>query len=160
MYFNNCTTLDQAKTLFRELSKKLHPDTSGSDTAHLFIAMFKEFKAFKPSEKHENDQHFNADTFYNLIKIFDGLNDLKIEFVGSFIWLSDGETGSTYAQKEAIKAIKIDGFKSASYASAKKKWFFSPEDYKQKSKSNKTFEELKTRYGCKTFATRQTFKIA
>ena len=28
-YFINCTTLDEAKNLFKELCKKLHPDTSG-----------------------------------------------------------------------------------------------------------------------------------
>lgn len=160
MYFNNCTTLDEAKTLFRELSKKLHPDTSGKDTAQEFIKMFQEFKTFKPKQTNENDQHFNADDFYNQIKNFDVLNDIQINFVGSFIWLVDIEHGATYFQRESIKSIKIDGYNSPKFASQKKAWYFSPEDYKQKSRSNKSLDELKTVYGCKSFNTKQTFKIA
>lgn len=160
MYFTNCNTLDEAKTLFRELSKKLHPDTSGADTASQFIAMFKEFKAFKPRQKQDTDENFNADAFYNQIKNFDGLNDISILFVGSFIWLEDIEAGATFRQKEAIKAVKIDGYNAARFASQKKLWYFSPEDYKQKSKSNKSIDDIKNTYGCKSFATRQTFKIS
>lgn len=160
MYFNNCNTLDEAKTLFRELSKKLHPDTSGADTASQFIAMFKEFKAFKPRQKQDTDENFNADAFYNQIKNFDGLNDIRISFVGSFIWLEDIEHGATYFQREAIKAVKIDGYNPARFASQKKSWYFSPIDYKQKSRSNKSLDDIKNTYGCKTFATRQTIKIA
>jgi hypothetical protein len=160
MYFKNCTTLDEAKTLFRELSKQLHPDTSGSDTAHLFISMFKEFKAFKPTQTNDKDEPFNADAFYNQIKHFDGLNDIKINFVGSFIWLEDIENGATYFQREAIKNIKIDGYNGARFASQKKSWYFSPVDYVKKSHKATDLETIKSRYGCKTFATRQTFKIA
>jgi DnaJ-class molecular chaperone len=160
MYFNNCNTLDEAKTLFRELSKKLHPDTSGSDTAHLFISMFKEFKAFKPRQTNEQDDNFNADEFYNQIKNFDGLNDIRISFVGSFIWLEDIEAGATFYQKDIIKAVKIDGYNNARFASQKKLWYFSPLDYKQKSRSNKGIDEIKSTYGCTTFTSRQTFKIA
>lgn len=160
MYFQTCNTLDQAKTLFRELSKKLHPDTSGADTAHLFIKMFNEFKSFKPRQTSDTDENFNADAFYNQIKGFDTLNDIQINFVGSFIWLEDIEAGATYYQKETIKAVKIDGYNSARFASQKKAWYFSPVDYKQKSRSNKSLEDIKNRYGCKTFATRQTIKIS
>lgn len=160
MYFNNCNTLDEAKTLFRELSKKLHPDTSGSDTAHLFISMFKEFKAFKPRQTNEQDQSFNADEFYNQIKNFDGLNDIRISFVGSFIWLEDIEAGATFYQKDIIKAVKIEGYNNARFASQKKLWYFSPVDYVQKSRSNKGIDEIKSTYGCKEFTSRQTFKIA
>jgi hypothetical protein len=160
MYFQTCNTLDQAKTLFRELSKKLHPDTSGSDTAHLFIAMFKEFKAFKPKQTSDTDENFNADEFYNQIKGFDTLNDIQINFVGSFIWLEDIEAGATYYQRQTIKSVVIEGYNPARFASQKKAWYFSPIDYKQKSRSNKSLDDIKNRYGCKTFATRQTFKIS
>ncbi len=160
MYFKTCNTLDEAKTLFRELSKKLHPDTSGADTASEFIAMFKEFKSFKPRQTSDTDENFNAETFYNQIKGFDALHDIKISFVGSFIWLEDIETGATYHQRQTIKSVVIDGYNGARFASQKKSWYFSPVDYKQKSRVKADLDTIKSRYGCKTFATRQTFKIS
>ena len=155
-YFNNCTTTDQAKNLFRELCKKLHPDTSGSDTQSEFIQMFKEFKAFKPSDK-ETD--FNKDEFYNLIKKFDGLNNININFVGSFIWLEDVVIGATYLQRNEIKNITLEGFKSAKFAPVKKSWYFAPENYQQKSKGKKSLEEIKNKYGCKSFKTISNLQI-
>jgi hypothetical protein len=56
-----------------------------------------------------------------------------------------------YEQKEAIKAIRIDGYNFARWAAKKKNWYFSPQDYKQKSKSRKTLGEIKATYGSSTF---------
>ena len=155
-YFNNCTTTDQAKNLFRELCKKLHPDTSGSDTQNEFIQMFKEFKTFKPSDK-ETD--FNKEEFYDMIKNFDVLNDIKISFVGSFIWLEDIEAGATYLQRNTIKSISLADYKSAKFAPVKKSWYFAPENYQQKSKGKKSLDEIKNKYGCKSFKTVSNLQI-
>lgn len=156
MYFNNCTTLDQAKTLFRKLCKELHPDKGG--IAKDFISMFNEFKAFKPSEGKE--ENFNADKFYNLIQKFDGLKDIQINFVGSFIWLEDLVIGATYEQKNSIKAISIDGYNNARFAGQKKLWYFSPSDYKQKAKSRKSFEEIKNTFGCNSYKTKKQLQLS
>ena len=118
-YFKDCQTLEQAKNQFRDLCKKLHPDTSGYDSQSEFIAMFKAFKSFKPTKATETDNSFNAEAFYDLLKNFDVLNDIQINFVGTFIWLEDLVFGATFRQKETIKAIQINGFKFASFASAK-----------------------------------------
>lgn len=155
-YFNNCNTIDQAKNLFRELCKKLHPDTSGFDSQNQFIEMFKEFKTFKPNDK-ETD--FNKEDFYDLIKNFDKLNDINISFVGSFIWLEDLKTGATYLQRNEIKNIKLKSYKSAKFAPVKKSWYFAPENYQQKSKGKKSLEEIKNKYGCKSFKTISNLQI-
>lgn len=159
-HFHNCKTIDEAKNLFRQLCKELHPDTSGRDSQNEFIQMFAEFKKFKPTSGTEKDKQdfetFDASEFYNMIKKFDGLNDINISFVGSFIWLEDNVPGSTYFQREKIKAVEIEGYNVARFASVKKSWYFSPIDYKQTAKSNKTLEGLKSKYGCKTFKP-QTF---
>lgn len=151
MYFTQCTTIDQAKNLFRDLCKKLHPDTSGYNSNTDFIAMFKEFKAFKPKETNENEPAFDGAKFYDLLKQFDSLTKIKVSFVGSFIWLEDIEDGATYFQREAIKSIKLDGYNSVRFASVKKTWYFSPLDYKQKSKSKKSLDQIKNDYGCNSF---------
>jgi hypothetical protein len=161
MYFNDCKTLDEAKNLFRDLCKKLHPDTSGRGNASQadFIRMFKEFKAFRPraakdQKEHNSNKDFNADEFYNLIRKFDGLEGIQVNFVGTWIWLEDIVQGSTKAQKEAIKAIKIDGYNKAFFNRKRLVWQFSPvlkEGEKRRFSKNKTTEQVKQTWGCKSF---------
>lgn len=163
-YFNNCNTIDEAKKLFRELCIKLHPDTSGRDSQNEFIKMFDQFKKFKPCNQTEQQKqdfkNFDAAEFYDMIKNFDGLQDVTVSFVGSFIWLEDNKPGATFLQREKIKSIKLTGFNNARFATVKKSWYFSPEDYQQKSKSKKSLEELKTVYGCKTFKSNTFYQLA
>lgn len=150
MYFDKATTIEQAKNLFRDLCKKLHPDTSGFDSESEFIKMFKEFKKFKPNES-TGEENFDASKFFDLVKKFDILQDIKINFVGTFIWLEDIKPNATYLQRKAIKNIILDGFNSVRFAPIKKLWYFSPVDYVQKSKSKKDFEEIKKTYGAQSF---------
>lgn len=165
-YFSDCKTLDEAKTLFRKLCVKLHPDTSGYNSQKDFIKMYAEFKAFRPTVKRDSDEDFNADQFYNIIKKFDGLEGIKISFVGIFIWLEDIEPqdnykeNATFKQKEQLKAIKLDGFNPVRFAKRKQAWFFSPEGYKQKFKSNKNLDQIKDTWGCKTVQTKDRKRLA
>lgn len=161
MYFKDCTTLDEAKTLFRDLCKKLHPDTSGvgAQSQPEFVKMLRDFRAFRPrpikdKDGFTQDQSFNADEFYNLIKKFDGLEDIQVSFVGSWIWLEDVVEGATKLQKEAIKAIEIDGYNKAFFNRKRSIWQISPklkEGEKRKYSKNKTTEQVKATWGCKSF---------
>lgn len=155
-YFQDCTTLDEAKNLFRKLCFKLHPDHNGGQDKE-FIKMYAEFENFEPRTKREGDENFKASEFYNIVKLFEGLEGVLINFIGSFIWLEDeeGHEGSTKAQKELIKQIMIVGYNRARYASKRKKWYFSPEGYKQKFKSKKSFNQLKSTWGVKTYTPRE-----
>jgi hypothetical protein len=127
-YFNDCLTLDQAKNKFRILSKKLHPDTSGYNSQSDFVKMYAEFKEvakilkFKTGK--ESDKDFNVDKFMDILKKFEGLKNINISFVGSFIWLEDVVTGAMYQQKDIIKSIKIDGYSSPKWARKKTKLVF------------------------------------
>ena len=161
-YFTECKTLDDAKNLFRRLCFSLHPDyNNGSDSE--FIKMHAEFKTvsnkLKFSTGYDADKDFNADKFYNIVKSFEHLNDISISFVGSFVWLEDIVTGATYEQKNDIKKICIDGYNNARFARKKIKWYFSPSDYKQKFSSGKTLEQIKSTYGCNSFATKGTKQV-
>lgn len=153
MYFD-VQTIEEAKNKFRDLCKMLHPDTSGYDSQSDFIKMFNEFKAFKPSitaKVAQDEAEFDADEFYNLLKHFDVLKDIKVIFVGSFIWLEDIEPKATYNQREVIKSISLDGFNPGRFAPIRKLWYFSPAEYKQRRKSKKSFEEIKERWGSTSF---------
>src|SRR5690554_656011 len=150
-YFNNITTLDEAKNVFKTLCKSLHPDTSGYDSHSDFISMHNEFKSIADKLKfhtnYESDKDFDADKFYNAFKQFDGLVDINVSFVGCFIWLEDVKAGAMYKQKDSIKSINIEGYNSARWAGKRKMWYFSSEGYSQKFKSNKTIEQIKETYG-------------
>ena len=153
-YFKNCTTLDEAKNLFRKLCLKLHPDHGGK--AKDFIKMRAEFKSLR----FDKEQSFDFDKFESLIYAFNGLENIEINFVGSFIWLKDIEYGAMYRQKETIKSINLDGYNKARWASKKKLWYFSPVDYKKKSGKNTNFEQIKQFYGCKSFASKGNLKLS
>lgn len=150
-YFNDCKTIDEAKNLFRKLCLELHPDKGGKDKD--FIQMYQEFKSFKPSINTKNDNDFNVDEFYNLIQKFEGFDGIIINFVGSFIWIE----GETSKHKDSLKAIKLEGYKNIFWAKVKKAWFYSPIEYKKKSGAKVSLEDIKSRYGCKSFETK-TFK--
>lgn len=162
-YFKNVRSLNEAKNLFRKLSIRLHPDTSGYDSQAEFVSMYEEFKTLTNKLKFNTgfdaDKDFNAEKFYHLIKKFEKLSDIKISFVGSFIWLEDIKPGAMYRQKQAIKEIKIQGYNNPRWARQKKNWYFSPEDYKQKGKSGKSLEEIKDRYGSHEYKTKETYTL-
>ena len=148
-YFKDCKTLDQAKKLFRSLSLKLHPDKGGK--AKEFIEMRRQFKAFKPSVKSKHDKNFDFNKFEDIVYKFEGLTNIEVEFVGTFIWLKDAVNGATYEQKDKIKAIVIDGYNKARFASKKKRWYFSPQGYKKTSRKRLSMEQVKGLYGCETY---------
>jgi hypothetical protein len=163
-YFNNITELSKAKETFKTLCKTLHPDTSGYDSQSDFIQMHNQFKdltnKLKFNTGFESDKEFDGDKFYDLVKKFEGLENIKVSFVGCFIWLEDIVTGAMYQQKELIKAIKIDGYNSSRWAGKKKMWYFSKEGYKQMYKSNKTIDQIKNKYGSNEFKTKSAYKLA
>ncbi len=162
-YFKNVQNLNEAKNLFRKLSIQLHPDTSRYDSQAHFVAMYKEFQILTNKLKfntgYDSDKEFSAESFYSIIKKFEKLTDIKISFVGKFIWLEDLKPGAMYRQKNSIKEIKIEGYNSARWANQKKNWYFSPEDYKQKGKSSKSLEEIKERYGSHEYKTKEIYNI-
>lgn len=153
MYFDTIKTIEEAKNLFRDLCKSLHPDTSGYESQQDFITMFGEFKKFKPTQDNvkEEDAFFDATEFYNLLKHFDILSNIKVNFIGSFIWLEETQPNETYRQREVIKNIVLENFNTVRFAPKRKLWYYSPVDYKQRKKSKKTFEEIKECYGSKSF---------
>ena len=153
-YFQDCKTIDEAKNLFKKLCFELHPDHNTGPTAHAdFINMRAQYETFKPSEGRERNATDQADALYNIVKQFEPLENVLVSFVGSFIWLEDapGHTGSTKAQKEEIKKILLEGYNAPRFAFKRLKWYYSPEGYKQKFRSKKTFEEIKNTWGSKTY---------
>jgi curved DNA-binding protein CbpA len=146
-YFANCTTLDEAKALYKKLAFQLHPDTGG-DTAE-FQEMQSQFEKFRPkTEKYkgEFEQH-NATQYQDIINDLIKIKGIIVEVCGSFIWLS----GDTRTAKDDIKAIKNELFKPAQWHRKKLMWFFSPVGYERKSANSLEMDEIRAKYGSETF---------
>ena len=146
-YFLNVSNSNELKSLYRKLCNELHPDKGGKTSA--FIAMMNEYNSIKDSFNNENE-NLNAEQFYNLLQQLEKLTNVRIEFIGYFIWLFDEVEGSMYQQKEIIKSFIFDGYNSARWAKVKKSWYFSPADYKSRGKAV-DLSLIKTKYGVQSF---------
>ena len=153
--FKDCATWDEAKTLFRKLSKTMHPDLGGSHEQ--FIELVKQFENFTPTYSEDNkfaNADFDKRKFADIIEILKDLDDVTISFIGTFIWIE----GNTYSQKDKIKAIELQGYNKARFASKKKAWYFSPIDYKKKSKKLYNMDDIKEIFGSQSY-TQSTLKL-
>ena len=148
-YFLGVKNTNELKSLYRKLCNELHPDKRGK--ASDFIAMMEEYNSIKDSFNNENEsENLNAEQFYNLLQQLEKLTNIRIEFIGSFIWLFDEVEGAMYEQKDMIKSFVFEGYNSARWAKVKKSWYFSPADYKSKGKAIDLLK-IKSKYGVQSF---------
>ena len=144
--FSEVTGINEAKKVYKTLAKKLHPDVGGSE---------EEFKILNSvyTDFIENKIYFSNDfkIDLDLEKIISQIlhfENITIELVGSWIWLS----GDTKEIKDKLKEL---GFK---WASKKKMWYYG--EMKGKSHGEKSIDEIKDKYGSKTFKKKENEKIA
>ena len=144
--FSEVTGINEAKKVYKTLAKKLHPDVGGSE---------EEFKILNSvyNDFIENKIYFSNDfkIDLDLEKIISQIlhfENITIELVGSWIWLS----GDTKEIKDKLKEL---GFK---WASRKKMWYYG--EMKGKSHGEKSLDEIKDKYGSKTFKKKENEKLA
>ena len=144
--FSEVTGINEAKKVYKTLAKKLHPDVGGSE---------EEFKILNSvyNDFIENKIYFSNDfkIDLDLEKIISQIlhfENITIELVGSWIWLS----GDTKEIKDKLKEL---GFK---WASKKKMWYYG--EMKGKSHGEKSLDEIKDKYGSKTFKKKENEKLA
>ena len=148
-YFLGVKNANELKSLYRKLCNELHPDKGGK--AINFITMMNEYNSIKDSFNNETEgENINAEQFYNLLQQLEKLTNVRIEYIGSFMWLFDEVEGSMYEQKDMIKSFVFEGYNSARWAKVKKSWYFSPADYKSKGKAIDLLK-IKSKYGVQSF---------
>ena len=146
------TSIDDLKKQYYKLAKIHHPDTGG--TNENFRSMNDEYEFlqsiilqkgnFTASEQ-TNEQNI-SEVYRDIIDSLITIDGIKIELIGSWIWIS----GNTYPVKEQIKAA---GFK---FHSKKAMWFWYPGEYKKHNNVEMDIEDIRKHYGSELIKGKQS----
>ncbi len=144
--FKGIEEINEAKKIYKQLAKKLHPDVGGSDE------LFKMLNSIYTNII-ENKIYFSNEFKFDLEieKIISQIlhfENIVIEVVGSWIWLS----GDTKSIKDNLKELNFK------WAFKKKMWYYG--EMKGRNPKEKSLEEIKSKYGCETVRTKEKEKIA
>ena len=145
--FKGVEGINEAKKIYKNLAKKLHPDMVGGDeeSFKLLNAIYTDLIEHKIYFSNDFKIDVELEKIISLILHFE---NITIELVGSWVWVS----GDTKEIKEKLKEI---GFK---WASKKMMWYFG--EMKSKNPTPKSMEEIKSKYGSETLKTKHKKEIA
>ena len=140
-YFRGVETIEELKKAYKELAKRLHPDLGGNkekfqEMNNEYDLLFKELKANKKANKTNINTN---DNFKDIINELIKYNELTIEIIGSWLWVS----GNTYPLRDMIKNLGM------LWSKGRKKWYYTADtiDSKNTHYKKKSYEELKQSYG-------------
>ncbi len=155
-YFKDVKTYDELKRKYRDLMKKYHPDLHPGQE-HEFTEITKiinnEFEyLFKilPNERiNKNNETYEAKKefktpheFMNIINKLIKFNNIQIDIIGSWIWVS----GETKPIKETLKELKFK------WHDVRKCWYLKFTNAKSEL-CDLSLEQLKEKFGGETFTT-------
>ncbi|MDD3055830.1 MAG: hypothetical protein PHE16_08100 [Aliarcobacter sp.] len=144
--FQNVEGINEAKKIYKQLAKKLHPDVGGDEESFkLLNSIYTDLIEHKIYFSNDFKIDIELEKIISLILHFE---NITIELVGSWVWVS----GDTKEIKEKLKEL---GFK---WAMKKKMWYFG--EMKSKNPTPKSMEEIKSKYGSETLKTNDKKKIA
>jgi len=140
-------TLEELKAMYRKLAVQHHPDHGGNTEAmkavnneydELFPKL-KDIHKTKDGETYTAKQTTTetADQFKDLINELMKMDNIVIEVIGCFVWV----TGNTKPNKDKLKALRFQ------WHSKKSAWYLKPEDYKKRSRKDYALDEIRAMYG-------------
>ena len=158
-YFSECKTIEDVKSLYRKLAMKLHPDCGGS--AQAFTEMSAEYKvAFerlknvfrnKDGETYEKENTTeNPEMFKDIIDKIIHFEDVKIEIIGTWIWVS----GNTRPYADELKSLNFHWCRN------KVAWSFHTEPFKRRRGKNTTLDDIRRKYGTAEIKTQSRARLA
>ena len=159
-YFQNCASLDEAKTLYRKLARENHPDHGGDlRTMQEINRQWAEYQAYtarddartRQAKAHAEGKKSAAD-FHDIDDLAEILRakveallnispDLIVEVCGLWIWV----TGETKKHHAAIKAV--EGMR---YAHEKQAWYFAA--VPSYNRTRRTMDEIRQMHGSQVFS--------
>ena len=143
--FKGLEGINEAKRVYKELAKKLHPDVGGSDEE--FKVLNKVYNDFIENGLIIDDE---SEIDLELEKIVSQIlhyENIIIEVVGSWIWVS----GDTKAVKDILKGL---GFK---WAKKKVMWYYG--EMKGRGPEQKSMADIKNKYGSERVYSKSQQKI-
>ena len=146
-YFNSPQTLEELKKQYRELAHRHHPDNGGDIEIMKIInaeygALFpilKDIHQTKDGERYTSRKETSEtpEHFIDLINELMRMDDIVIEVIGCFVWVS----GDTKPYKEILKSLNFK------WHTKKLCWYLAPEDYKRRSRKDYEMDEIRAMYG-------------
>ncbi len=144
--FKGVEGINEAKKIYKQLAKKLHPDVGGDEESFkLLNSIYTDLIEHKIYFSNDFKIDIELEKVISLLLHFE---NITIELVGSWIWVS----GDTKEIKEKLKEL---GFK---WASKKKMWFYG--EMKGRNPNEKSMEEIKSKYGSETLKSKEKKEIA
>ena len=138
-------TLEELKSMYRKLAMLHHPDRGGdTETMKAVNAEYDElFPKLKNVHKNKDGETYHkesaetADHFKSLIDELMRMDDIVIEVIGCFVWV----TGDTKPHKDKLKELKFQ------WHTKKVAWYLKPEDYRKRSRKEYGLDEIRRMYG-------------
>jgi len=156
MYFKNINSIDEAKKLFRELSKNLHPDHGGNEED--FKKMKNEYDNFLKTFVNKKFTEYNNNGFdfteqlnevMKVLKIVIDFN-MSIEVIGKWIYARQ-----SYEYKDNLKNL---GFW---FSGKHKAWIFSGGEKSKKMVTKLGIDTIREIHGSRTVKDKtDTLKLA
>lgn len=141
-YFSGLQTREEIRAKFVQLAKALHPDNGGN--AEDFKAMMQEYQTAyntasesKTEAGKERTVNYDSFKFANIINSIITFDGIKIEIIGSWIWVS----GNSFAYHEQLKALNFFWSKS------KKAWYFTGDDKFSYKRGSYNMKQLRQKWG-------------
>ena len=133
--------------MYRQLAMMHHPDRNGNtETMKAVNAEYDElFPKLKNVHKNKDGEKYTtqkettetADYFKTLIDELMRMDNIMIEVIGRFVWV----TGDTKPHKDKLKALKFQ------WHTKKIAWYLKPENYKKRSRKEYALDEIRAMYG-------------
>jgi hypothetical protein len=168
IYFSECKTLEEARTLYKRLARENHPDIGGDlRTMQEINFQYSQFQANSAgNEARERQRTAHAENrksaadFHNLDEVTENirimiefalnLQGVEIELMGLWVWL----TGNTKEHREA--------FKQWNESHPDRRWKWSPKKtawyyagVPTFNRKETTLDEIRNAYGSQTFSRKQ-----
>ena len=144
-YFTYCKTVEELKKAYHKAAAELHPDNGGSEAEFKEMqqeyqeafARLKNTHATASGDTYTKESSEKATDFMDIIDRIIHFNGIKIEIIGSWIWLS----GNTMAYKDDIKAA---GFW---WSKSKRAWYYNGDNRKSRRRGRYSMDKLREKWG-------------
>ena len=144
-FLKDIRTLEQLKKEYRKWAMQLHPDMGGTDEDMKILnaeyeavfARVKDVHVTKDGNEYRKESNEAPQDFINIINELLKLNNVHIEIIGCFLWVS----GNTKPYKEILKGLGLR------WHSKKECWYLAPDGYRRHGKKEYSLNDIRSMYG-------------